>query len=212
MPHRGQAWKSAQTAEASWSLQWPGYGLFPRKQQESAAFPAASSTSSQVLQATIQHTAVAKSLAHPWKIHLWILVQFDHRFAAEFATLAQITCSTAIMFLICLRGVFDHAKALVDVLSKCGPFSDVFRPSGHIPAPEFRMWDHTFCIRLQICPLLPYVFQRSETVVWSSGNQNRTSLHIIIFFFHMFRRYLGLFFIFLCAWGCVSYIVLYSLL
>jgi hypothetical protein len=211
-PHGGQARKSAQTAEVSRSLQWPGYGEFPRKQRESAAFPVASPTPSQALQATVRHIAVAMSPAHLWKIHPRILVQFGRGFAPGFATLVQITRSTAITFAILSRGVLGHAEALADILSKCGPLSDVCRPSGRIPAPGFRTWDRTFRTRPQIHPLLPYAFQRYETVVWSSGNQNRTSPHIITPFFHMFRRHFGLFFIFLCAWGCVSYIVLYSLL
>jgi hypothetical protein len=58
MPYKGQVRESAQTAEVFQSLLLPGHGEFPRKQQESAAFPAISFILSQVLQATIQHTTV----------------------------------------------------------------------------------------------------------------------------------------------------------
>jgi hypothetical protein len=52
-PRRGQARKSAQTAEAFLSLLLLGHGEFHGEQQKSAAFLPASSTLFRVLQATI---------------------------------------------------------------------------------------------------------------------------------------------------------------
>jgi hypothetical protein len=78
------------------------------------------------------------SPAQPWKIHPQILVQFGPGFTSGFATLAQKTCNTEITFPILSRGVLGHAEALADMLSKCGPLSVVFQPSGRISAPEFR--------------------------------------------------------------------------
>jgi hypothetical protein len=211
-PHRGQARKSAQTAEVLRSLLLPDHGGVINMQWESKAFLATSSTPFQLVLATIRHTAVPTSSAHPWKIHPRFSAQSSRGFAPGFATLAQITRSIAITFAILSRGVFSCTKALADIVSKCGPLSNLSQLSGRTSAPGFRTWNCTFRTRPRTCPLLPYAFQRSETVIGSSGNQNHTSPHFTIPSFHMFRRHFGLFFIFLCAWGCVLYIVLYSLL
>jgi hypothetical protein len=208
----GQAQKSTQTVEVLQSLLLPGHGGVINMQWESEAFPATSSTPFPLVLATIRHTAVLMSSAHSWKIHLWFSARSFRSFAPGFVMLAQITRSIAITSTILSRGVFSCTKALTDILSKCEPFSNLFQLSGRISAPGFRMWNCTFCTRLQTCPLLLYAFQRSETVVCSSRNQNRTSLHFTIPSFHMFQRHFGLFFIFLCAWGCVLYIVLHFLL
>jgi hypothetical protein len=181
-------------------------------QWESEAFPATSSTPFPLVLATMRHTTVLTSSVHPQKIHPRFSARSSCGFAPGFATLAQITRSIAITSAILSRGGFSCTKVLANILSKCGPLSNLFRLSGRISAPGFCTWNCTFCTRPQTRSLLPYTFQRSETVVWSFGNQNHTSSHFTIPSFHMFRRHFGLFFIFLSAWGCVLYIVLYSLL
>jgi hypothetical protein len=151
--------------EFSWSLRLSSHGEFSRKQWESTAFLAASSILSQIPQATIWHTMIATSSVDPWKIDLWFLVRFFHGFALGFAALAQRTHTTAIMGQILSKGISSHVKAMTDVLNKCRPLSNIFLPSGRTTAPGFCMQDCTFCTRPQIHLLLPYAFQKSETVV-----------------------------------------------
>jgi hypothetical protein len=163
--HRGQAWKSAQTAEVLRSLMLPGHGGVINMQRESKAFPATSSIPFPLVLATIRHTVVPTSSAHPRKIHLRFSARSSRGFAPGFATLVQITRSIAITSTILSRGVFSCTEALADILSKCGPLSNLSQLSGHISAPRFHTWNYTFCTRPQTHPLLPYAFQRSETVV-----------------------------------------------
>jgi hypothetical protein len=150
-------------------------------QWESKAFPATSSTPFPLVLATIRHTAVSTSSVHSQKIHPQFSARSSCNFTPGFVTLVQITCSIAITSAILSREGFSCTKALTDILSKCGPLSNLLQLSGHTSALGFRTWNCTFCTRPQTRPLLPYAFQRSETVIWSSRNQNRTSplvLHI----------------------------------
>jgi hypothetical protein len=114
---------------------------------------------------------IATSSVHLWKIDLWFLVRFFHGFALGFAALAQRTQTTAIMDQILSKEISSHVKAMTDVLNKCRPLSNIFLPNGHTAAPGFCMQDCTFCTRPQIHLLLPYAFQKSETVVEAPGTK-----------------------------------------
>jgi hypothetical protein len=95
-------------------------------QQESEAFSTISSTPFSLVLATIKHTAIPMSPAHPWKIHPQFSVQFSCGFALGFAMLVQITRSTAMTFPILSRGVSGHTRALTDILSMCELLSNLF--------------------------------------------------------------------------------------